>query len=153
MEPYQAITELLNSNSVKYDELDHEPVYTSEQAANIRGLALNTGLKSILLKVGDNFVLIVLAGDKKLDSKKLKSILMSKKIRFASPEEVKEKMYCEVGACYPFGSIAGLPTYFDESLQGTEMVSLNPGLHHKSLTLKLEDYLQVEQPKRVSVTL
>src|SRR5436189_117970 len=116
MRPYEQIIVKLKEQGIDYKEFDHEPVYTSEDAAKIRGLSLDEGAKSLLLKAKENFVLVVLAGSKKLDSKKLKKLLGVKDLRFASPAEVQEQMNCMIGSCYPFGSLNGLNTYIDQSL-------------------------------------
>ena len=152
MSSYEAITSLLNANSVNYQELDHDPVYTTEDAAKIPGLTLESGAKSMLLKTKNKFILIVMSGSKKLDSKKLKKALGVKEIRFATPAEVKDQMGCIVGACYPFGSIANLETYLDKSLLDQSSISINPGLHDKSLILKLSDFVLVEKPQIVDVS-
>jgi len=152
MKPYQSIVKILKTNSISYTELDHDPVYTSEEAAKVRGMSLNAGAKSLLLKVKDKFILVVLAGSEKLDSKKLKKMLGARDIRFATPAEVKDKMGCIVGACYPFGSVAHLETYLDKSLLAEKVVSFNPGLHHKSIKIKLEDYLEIEKPITVDIS-
>lgn len=151
MNPYQQIVKLLKTNNISFEELDHEPVYTSEDAAKVRGLSLDGGAKSLLLKTKDRFVLVVLSGSKKLDSKKLKKTLGIKEMRFASPAEVKDMMGCIIGACYPFGSVAQLETYVDQSLLNQTNISFNPGLHDKSLKIKLSDYIKVEQPTSVDV--
>ncbi len=152
MHPYEEIVKALKAKSIHYVELDHDPVYTSEEAANIRGLSLDEGAKSLLLKTKDKFVLVVLSGSKKLDSKKLKKYLGVKDIRFASPAEVNDKLGCIVGACYPFGSIVGVETYVDKSLTTQSNISFNPGLHHKSIKISLSDYLVVENPTPVDVS-
>jgi Ala-tRNA(Pro) deacylase len=153
MNPYESILSMLRANGIDFEEIEHEAVYTSEQAAAIRGLSLDGGAKSLLLKTNDDFVLIVLSGSKKLDSKKVKLALSTKKLRFATPEEVKQHMGCEIGACYPFGSIAKLKTYVDQSLLSQSTISFNPGVHNKSITLKLNDYLVLENPAQVSIGL
>lgn len=73
-------------------------------------------------------------------------------MRFATVNEVKEIMGCEVGACYPFGSIVHLDTYVDNSLLKQTSISLNPGAHNKSIQLKLSDYLMLENPKKLDVS-
>jgi len=150
--PYEDIIGVLKANSIEYKELDHEPVYTSEDAAKVRGLSLESGAKSLLLKAKDRFILVVLPGSRKIDSKKLKNILNTKELRFANPAEVKNKMGCIVGACYPFGSIAHLETYLDNSMLGQSNISFNPGLHHKSIKIKLNDYLIIEKPQMVDIS-
>lgn len=152
MNPYQLIVDKLRASDIQFDELDHEPIYTTEEAAQVHGLSLDAGAKSLLLKTKEGFLLVVLAGSRKLDSKKLKKLLGIKDIRFASPAEVKDTLGCIVGACYPLGSVAGVPTYLDNSLLSQEVISFNPGLHDKTIKVKLGDYLTVEQPQQVDVS-
>jgi len=149
--PYDSIVGLLETNSVKYEEISHEPVYTSEQAAKVRGLSMDAGAKSLLLKAADNFALVVLSGSTKLSSKKLKKHLDVKNLRFATPEEVSNRMNCEIGSCYPFGSVADLDTYVDISLLEQTNISFNPGVHNKSFVITLNDYLTIEKPQQVDV--
>jgi Ala-tRNA(Pro) deacylase len=141
--PFDEIKKLLKENSIKYQEINHEPVYTSDQAAAIRGMDLHAGAKSLLLKAGKEFVLAVLPGDSRLDTKKLKQILGVKDIRFASPTEVEEIMGCQIGACYPFGSVAKVKMIVDPSLGENEIISFNPGVHNKSLKIRWDDYLKL----------
>ncbi|NQU99232.1 MAG: hypothetical protein HQ538_00705 [Parcubacteria group bacterium] len=150
--PYEEIIKLLKNNSISYKETEHEPVYTSEQAAKVTGISISQGAKSLLLKCEDNFILIVLSGDRKLDSKKLKNLLEIKGFRFALPEEVKEKMGCEIGACYPFGNLIGLPTYVDDSFSKNDIVSFNPGLHTHSIEIKWRDFYSLVRPKIVDIS-
>ncbi|MFA5742923.1 MAG: YbaK/EbsC family protein [Candidatus Paceibacterota bacterium] len=141
--PYQKIIEALDLRGIKYEVFEHGPVYTSEQAAKAGGESINAGAKSLLLKADKDFVLAVLPGGKKLSSKKLKKILGSKNLRFATPQEVKEAMGCEIGACYPLGSIIGIRTIVDSSLLENDKISFNPGLHNKTIKLKSKDYLLI----------
>ena len=138
--PYLAIQNFLKQSHIEYESIEHEPVYTSEQAAKIRGISLKQGAKSLLLKAKNEFILAVLPGDKRLDSKKLKTLLGVKDLRFASPEEVKEIMGCEIGACYPFGNLIGIKMVIDNSLAVNDIISFNPGVHHVSIKLKWSDY-------------
>jgi Ala-tRNA(Pro) deacylase len=140
LRPFDEIKKLLKENLVKYEEVNHEPVYTSDQAASVRGMDLHAGAKSLLLKADKEFILAVLPGDSRLDTKKLKQILQVKDIRFASPTEVEEIMGCQIGACYPFGSVAKVKMIVDPSLGDNEIISFNPGVHNKSLKIKWEDY-------------
>lgn len=145
--PYEAIVRLLSQAHVDYQEVEHEPVYTSEQAAAVRGVDLAQGAKSLLLKTKESgFVLVVLPGDQRLDSKKLKAHLKSKSIRFATPDEVVSRMGCEIGACYPFGVVAGLPTVVDSRLAERRIISFNPGRHDATISLAYTDYAELAFP-------
>ena len=148
---YEDIINALKTNSVDYQEIDHDPIYTTQESSNITGLSLEEGAKCLLLKTKDNFILVVLAGGNKLDSKKLKKALGIKDIRFATPAEVKDKLGCIVGACYPLGSIASLATYLDKSLLSQPNISFSPGRHDKTIKLKTDDYLRIEKPQELDI--
>jgi Ala-tRNA(Pro) deacylase len=150
--PHEEIIKLLKTNNIDYKETEHEPVYTSEQAAKVRGISLSQGAKSLLLKSENDFILAILPGDRKLDSKKFKGLLKIKDFRFALPEEVKNKMGCEIGACYPFGNLIGLLTYVDNSLSKNEVISFNPGVHDRSIEIKWRDFYLVVKPKMVDIS-
>lgn len=138
--PYSQIIQLLKDNNIDYQEIEHEPVYTSEQAEKVTGISEKEGAKSLLIKADSDFILAVLPGSKRLDAKKLKKLLGVKSTRFANPEEVKEIMGCEIGACYPFGNIINLKTIFDNSVTKNEQISFNPGAHDKTIRIKWKDF-------------
>ena len=141
--PYQKIIETLDAQGIEYEVAEHEPVYTSEQAARVRNESINSGAKSLLLKADKNFVLTVLPGGKRLSSKKIKDFFGLKNLRFATPQEVKEIMGCEIGACYPLGKIIGIKTIVDNALLENDEISFNPGLHDQTIKVKLRDYLLI----------
>jgi|SRR3989344_5681503 len=151
MTPYEKIVELLGSNSVKFETIEHQPVYTSKQAAAVRGFNLEAGAKSLLFKTDKDFILVVLSGDKRVDWGKLKKILGVKNIRMANAEEVKVQMGVEIGACYPFGNIADLRTLVDKSLAEQEIISCNPGRHDASIKFKFSDFKNIVKPEIVEV--
>ena len=150
--PYQKIVKLLKTNNISYQDTGHEPVYTSAQAAEIRGISASQGAKALLLKCESGFILALLPGDRKLDSRKLKNLLNVKGLRFAFPEEVKDIMGCEIGACYPFGNLINLPTYADNHLSTNDTVSFNPGVHTRSIEMKWKDLYMLVKPKMVDIT-
>ena len=150
--PYQKIVKLLRTNNISYQDTEHEPVYTSAQAAEIRGISASQGAKALLLKCESGFVLALLPGDRKLDSRKLKNLLNVKGLRFAIPEEVKDIMGCEIGACYPFGNLINLPTYADNYLSTNDTVSFNPGVHTRSMEMKWKDLYLLVNPQMVDIS-
>ena len=142
-DPYEKIIEELNGKDIEFKITKHEPVYTSVQAAKVRGESIDTGGKSLLLNDGKDFILAVLPGGKRLSTKKLKKILKARNIRFATPEEVIDVMGCEIGACNPLGGILGIRTFVDSSLLVNEEINFNPGLHDVTITIKSSDYMPI----------
>ncbi len=149
---FERIEEKLQRESIPYSVLRHEPVYTSEQAAAIRGVSLASGAKALVIKSGDRFVLAVVPADRKLDSRKARGALGAKGLRFASREEVQAITGLQPGALPPFGSLFALPTYCDPALADNSMINFNAGDHSVSVQMSYADYLRAEQPVLASLT-
>jgi len=143
---FEKIISLLNDNSVDYTLIEHEAVFTSEQAAKIRGMDLESGAKAMVCFADKLPVLLVLSGAKKINTKLAKQMLHVQDLRFATPEEVSRVTSVEIGAVPPFGSCMEIQTYCDSSLSKNDLISFNPGIHTKSITMAYEDFVQVEQP-------
>jgi Ala-tRNA(Pro) deacylase len=142
----------LHQASVAFTVLHHEPVYTSEQAAAVRGTPLASGAKALVMKAGERFVLLVVPADRKLDSRKAREGLGVKGLRFASKEEVLGLTGLEPGSIPPFGSLFGLPTYCDPDLAANDSINVNAGDHAISISMTHADYMVVEKPQPLSLT-
>jgi len=141
------IKELLDSDGIIYEVSEHEPVYTSEQAAKVRGVELKTGVKALVLKTEKgSFVMGLIAADRRIDLKKLAKIVRTKKLRLASPQEVLKMTGCEVGSVHPFGTLHRLATYLDSSILENNMVNFNAGLHTVSIQMKAKDLVKAIRP-------
>lgn len=152
-ECFTQIVAALREAEVEFGLLEHEPVHTSEEAAEVRGMSQRIGAKSLLLKADDGFIVAIIQGDKRLDIKKLMQHLgTSKKPRFARPEEVEEQLGCQVGACYPMSYLAGVPAVLDTAFTAEESLSFNPGVHNKTIILDMDDFLTVADPSLAELT-
>jgi Ala-tRNA(Pro) deacylase len=129
-----------------YTLLFHRPVFTSEEAAAVRGTPLASGAKALVLKADDRFILAVLPADRKLDNRRLREQLGVKSLRFASREELLQLTGVPPGAVPPFGSLFGLPTYCDPALLQQTEINFNIGDNAVSMHLATQDYLRVENP-------
>lgn len=145
--PFERLTELLTQRQVPLDVLHHAPVYTSEEAAQVRGTSLASGAKALICKADDRFVMIVLPADRKLSSKLARKSLGIKSLRFASREEVEQLTRLTPGSIPPFGSLFNLATYCDEKLSAQEQINFNAGDHAISISMMYSDYIATEQPQ------
>ena len=142
----------LKQNGIPFTVLRHEPVFTSEQAAAVRGTSLASGAKALVVKAGTEFVLLVLPADRKLDSRKARDALKVKALRFASKEEVQTLTGLQPGAIPPFGSLFELATYCDPALGENPSINFNAGDHAVSIQMSYSDYVQAEKPQMLSIT-
>jgi Cys-tRNA(Pro) deacylase len=74
-------------------------------------------VKSLLFKTEDNFVLCLVAGDKRCSLNKLKKIKNKKDISMASPEEVKTQTGYTIGGVSPIGHLNKIEIFIDKSLE------------------------------------
>ncbi|OGI14769.1 hypothetical protein A3K63_02740 [Candidatus Micrarchaeota archaeon RBG_16_49_10] len=143
MEVFEEIRKRLASKGIPFKTMTHEPVFTSEEAARVRGTTLESGAKAMVLRSGGKFYMFVISAAKKIDMRKAKKILGTKSLSFATPEEVFQNCHCEIGAVPPFGDLFGLEVFVDESVAGQETMNFNAGRHDTSMQMESKDYLKV----------
>jgi len=145
---FEKIKKLLDDNKIPYELLKHEPVYTSAQAAEMRGKGMEVGMrrgaKAMIFKVDDNFIQCIVPAHKIVDDRKLKKLLNAKKVKLASAEEVLKVTDCEIGSVPPFGNLFNLQVYCDPEL--SDEIDFNAGLHDTSITMKRKDWEKLVKP-------
>lgn len=142
----EKITNLLDSASIQYKKLEHEAVFTSEQAAQIRGSSLDMGAKAIICYADTTPILIVVPGDMKIDFKAFKQTFGIKDLRMATPDEVLALTGLKIGSIPPVGKALGLKSYYDENIKNKPQVAFNAGSHTTSIFMAGEDLGKVEDP-------
>ena len=141
------VKNFLDFEGIPYNVSEHEPVYTSKQAANIRGVEMKTGVKALVLKTTEGkFIMGLIAADKRIDLKKVAEIVHTKKIKLASPQEVLATTGCEIGSVHPFGPLYALPTFMDSSVLENERVNFNAGMHTVSIEMNKKDLIKAIKP-------
>ena len=149
MSVLEQIHERLRGEGIEFRASSHPPVYTSEEAARVRGVSPGSGAKALIVKAGDTFRMFVLPGDHKLDGRKIRRNLGYRNIRFATPEEVEQITGLKIGSIPPLGSLFGLHTICDSALGENEEINFNAGTHTDSICMAYRDYLKVEDPEVV----
>lgn len=149
---FERLQAKLTEAGAAFDVLRHAPVYTSEEAAAVRGTPLGSGAKALVVKAAEVFVLLVVPADRRLDSKKARAGLGVKSMRFATREEVEGLTGLQPGSIPPFGSLFGLPSYCDPALALNETINFNAGDHSVSISLRYAEYARVERPAALEMT-
>ena len=129
------MNEILNNDSVKRVEkylskfdskikiiaLD-TTARTAKDAANTLQCELGAIVKSLIFKVKNDFILCLVAGDKRCSLNKLKKILNKKDVSMANAEEVKANTGFSIGGVSPIGHLKKINTLVDSSLSRFEYV-------------------------------
>ena len=144
---FQRIERLLQQHGLQFNVSRHAPVFTSAEAAAVRGTPLASGAKALVCKADAAWVMFVMPADRKLASKQVRKARGWKSLRFADKDEVLELTGLTPGSIPPFGSLFGLPTLCDRALSEHDDINFNAGDHSISVSLKFEDYLAAEHPE------
>jgi len=118
--------------------LEHEAVVTSADAAKTRGFELKQGIKALLFTNGEEWIVVDVPADMKVDQKKVAAMLgwSKNKIRMATAEEVLEKTGCEIGAVPPFGHAQTVPLLVDVGVYENQESAFNIGLRTHSVKIE-----------------
>jgi len=90
---------------------------TANDAATSLGCKVGAIVKSLLFKVGENFVLCLVSGDKRCSLNKLKKTLNEKDVSMANPDEVKKITGYTIGGVSPTGHLIKTKIFIDENLK------------------------------------
>ena len=143
----EKIIGILDDHNIAYEVFEHEPVYTNPTMAAALNVSESETVKSLVVMTKEKeMVVLVMPGDKKVEWKKAAANVGTKKISFAKPEQVLEKVGCEVGCVPPFGQLTDIPIFLDPDLTKKDFVYFNPGVHDKSYKIKAWDLKKVCQP-------
>ena len=111
---------------------------TVELAAQAVGCEPARIAKTLSFKVEDQPILIVAAGDAKIDNPKYKA-KFHKKAQMLKPEEVTDFIGHAVGGVCPFGVPDSVDVYLDESLRRFKTVFPAAGSANSAIELSMEE--------------
>ena len=119
---------------------------TVELAAQAVGCIPARIAKTLSFKVGEAPILIVAAGDAKIDNRKYKD-KFGKKAVMLSQEEVAEKIGHAVGGVCPFGIPDTVSVYLHESMKRFETVFPAAGSSNSAIELNMEELMRYSRAK------
>lgn len=114
---------------------------TVELAAQAVGVIPARIAKTLSFLVEDHCVLIVTAGDTKVDNSKYKALFHTK-AKMLSSEQVSEFTGHAIGGVCPFGNPPGVRTYLDISMQRFETVFPAAGSSNSAIELTCDELAQ-----------
>ena len=114
---------------------------TVELAAEAVGCEPGMIAKSLTFLVDDKAVMIIAAGDMKIDNAKYKAFFHTK-AKMLTPDQVVDMIGHAVGGVCPFAVKEGVSVYLDESLKRFETVYPAAGSSNSAVRLSIADLEQ-----------
>ena len=108
---------------------------TAQDAAKALDCNVGAIVKSLLFRTGDDFILCLIAGDKRCSLNKLKKLKDKKDISMASSEEVKTQTGYIIGGVSPIGHLNRIEIIIDKSLE--RFIQLFAAAGHPNCVFKI----------------
>lgn len=119
---------------------------TVELAAQAVGVEPARIAKSLSFKKEDHALIIVAAGDAKVDNRKFKDTF-GMKAKMLAPEEVQELTGHSIGGVCPFGNPEGTEVYLDESMKRFETVFPAAGSSNSAIELSMGELFETSRAR------
>jgi len=124
---------------------------SSSATVELAAKALNTEeariAKTLSFKIENKAILIVTAGNMKIDNRKYKEEYGCKAVML-SPEEVKESIGHEIGGVCPFGIKNDVNVYLDISLKKYDFVYPACGSSNSAIKMKYDELEIISRAKK-----
>ena len=147
---------ILQELGISYNEIEHEAVFTVEQAQNIKNKIEGTGCKNLFLtdKKGKYF-LVVLEENKRANISEIEKLTDTKHLSFANNEELKEILSLEQGSVTPLGIINDINNkvlmIIDRDLKNRKLL-VHPNINTKTISINFADlvkFIEYEKHKYI----
>ena len=116
---------------------------TALDAANSLNCEVGAIVKSLLIKIENDFLLCLVSGDKRCSLNKLKKISEKKNVRMASADEVKSQTGYTIGGVSPIGHISNIPIFVDNSLSRFKDIFAAAGHPNVIFKINYDKLLQI----------
>src|SRR5579884_161411 len=127
---HEDLAALLRKHNLRLLELSARTA-TAEQAAEAVGCAVAQIVKSLLLVAGGSPLMVLAAGDRRVDLKRLAALSAASEVRMATPAEVRETTGFAIGGVPPFGHARRSQTLIDSRLLPHGVVYAAAGTPHR----------------------
>ena len=116
---------------------------TALDAANSLNCEVGAIVKSLLIKIENDFLLCLVSGDKRCSLNKLKKISEKKNVRMANADEVKSQTGYTIGGVSPVGHINNITKFIDNSLSRFKDIFAAAGHPNVIFKINYEKLIQI----------
>ena len=144
----QEIKAFLEERNIPFTWVEHKPVYTIDEMAELGLESMDEIAKNLFLRdqKGKRHFLVVVKGEKQVNLKGLGEKLGTK-LSFASEERLEKYMGLKKGAVTPLGVLndegCAVEVYIDEDLCKMEKIGVHPNENTASVYLSPDDLLNI----------
>lgn len=145
------VIDYLEKSAAKYELSQHRPTFSAQQMAAEEHVPGMQVAKPVVVKADGEYIMCVLPACCKVDLDVLKRQLGTERVELADEGEMA-KLFpdCALGAEPPFGSMYGLTTLLDDTLEVDEEIVFQGGTHQQAIRMAMSEYKRLVNPRVVS---
>ena len=144
------IYDLLDKRNIWHIITEHPALWSMQDTCDVKFPYPECDAKNLFLreKKHQNFLLVTVRGDKRVDLKKLREDLKTRALTFGSPEELEKYFMVIPGMVSPFGLLndeeCAVPFYIDEDFNKEPgYIGIHPNDNTATVTLKTDDLMEI----------
>ena len=148
----EAVHELLDEHGIEYEVHEHPRAVTASRLAEAEGVTGWDVAKPVLLTVGGELAMVVVAGPTHVDLDRASDVLGHNEVALAHEEDFADRFPdAETGAEAPFGNLYGIPVFLDAQLRARDRMVCRDGSHTSTITLATGDYVDLVEPEIIDI--
>ncbi|ANS68789.1 hypothetical protein SLINC_6565 [Streptomyces lincolnensis] len=149
---YDRLIALLDTSSVDYKLIDHEPEGTTEAVSALRGHSTSEAAKCIVLRVKvdrrtTRHVLAVVPGDRRVDLDAVRTLFAARYVGFSDAGTAERLARAVPGTVLPFSFDTELEVVADPAVVTRPRLYFNAARLDRSLCLSGADYERTARPR------
>lgn len=155
--PASEVFQELDRYQINYKVVHHPAVYTTEEADRFFKTYDFAKVRNLFLDNKDHFYLVMIDDQKRLDMKKLRKQLQTRRFSFASQEALEKVMGIKNGAVSPFNLLNDeqhqVKLVIDQTIvDENDFIGCHPNDNTQTVILKINDLLKLIQRWGYEVT-
>jgi Ala-tRNA(Pro) deacylase len=144
------VSAFLSDQGVAFETVPHPPAFTAQRRASYLRVPGRQVAKCVLLTGRGGPVLAVLPATHRVDLDAVGRALGGP-VRLAGPDEIADVFRdCEWGALAPFGTLYGLTTLLDASVDPDAPLVFEAHRHALAIRMRCRDFERLERPRRLA---
>ena len=140
------VTEHLQQRGSAFELLPHRQAYTSTDEARALGIDAGEVLKTLAVRTGSGYALMVIPASRRLDLHLVRHALADHQARLASEEELgRDFAGYQLGALPPLGALLGSQLFLDPEVLEHDLVVFAAGSQTESVRIRTQELFASEQ--------
>jgi Ala-tRNA(Pro) deacylase len=146
------VTEHLEQQGAAFEVLGHRQAYTSLDEARALGVDADEVLKTLAVRTGPGYVLVVIPAARWLDLQLVREAVGDQHARLATEEELgRDFPGYQLGALPPLGGLVGASVYVDPEVLGHDTVVFAAGTQTESVKMRTQELFGTGELRTVTL--